>query len=242
MGGSRERSQGSPAASMGRLSLVSIFAAPLRNLEEMRLCMLKRAASLRGNSRDVSTGGNTSPSSERRGSGRGKRHEEREQRQGACGRNSAGAPALAANSRALQLAAPTNVTRGGNTDLAEEASPPRGAERGSSNNREHWCYLAIAAGKAPAWWTHTFGSLLVADPTGASENGFSSQQWSLLCSAQQRMRHKSPKRQMEEFCSIAEKKKNPRKEHLPPISQTAGNKRRFTFLLNSRRTLKRFLP
>lgn len=87
-----------------------------------------------------------------------------------------------------------------------------------------------------------FVSLLVADPTGTSANGFSSQQWSLLCSAQQRMRHKSPKRQMEEFCSIAEKKKNPRKEHLPPISQTAGNKRRFTFLLNSRRTLKHFLP
>lgn len=49
MGGRREQSQGSPAASMGRLSLISIFAAPLRNLEEMRLCMLKRVASLQGN-------------------------------------------------------------------------------------------------------------------------------------------------------------------------------------------------
>lgn len=84
MGGSRERSQGSPAASMGRLSLVSIFAAPLRNLEEMRLCMLKRAASLRGNSRDVSTGGNTSPSlqsagevGEVSGAGRGNKGRER---------------------------------------------------------------------------------------------------------------------------------------------------------------------
>jgi len=67
MGGSRERSQGSPAASMGCLSLISIFAAPLRNLEEMRLCMLKRAASLRGNGRAVSTGAKTLPRSERGG-------------------------------------------------------------------------------------------------------------------------------------------------------------------------------
>lgn len=86
MGGSREQSQGLPAASMGCLSLISIFAAPLRNLEEMRLCMLKRAASLQGSSRALSTRGKALPEQteegqERRESGRGRLREKREQKQ-----------------------------------------------------------------------------------------------------------------------------------------------------------------
>lgn len=103
MGGNRERSQDLPAASMGRLSLISIFAAPLRNLEEMRLCMLKRAASLRGNGRAVSTGGKTLPRSDRgrereeKKVGEVGRTGEREQRRREHTKTSMGAPVLAAS-------------------------------------------------------------------------------------------------------------------------------------------------
>lgn len=215
MGGSREQSQGLPAASMGCLSLISIFAAPLRNLEEMRLCMLKRAASLQGSSRALSTRGKALPEQteegqERRESGRGRLREKREQKQRAP---KPGWELL------CWLCAAASIHKG---DMWRQCKSCFLSIRNRMGQFQQQgiilqCYLSEATEKKPArkiqmkWVCYC----KLTDP---SENGSKSKWGSLLCSAQQRIQRNSP-RWGDEGVSLNNRKKKS-EERLSPIFLT----------------------
>lgn len=74
--------------------------------------------------------------------------------------------------QALQLLASTNATRGGNADLAKDASPLKGAEW-ADHNREQYCSVTFPRPleeSQPGGHTDEM-NLLVAEPIGLSENG-----------------------------------------------------------------------